>query len=128
MFKGTVKWFDSKKGYGFITDTEGTDVFVRYSNIQMEGFKSLNEGDVVEFEVGEGTTGRKQAVNVTPIITLSMVAHELGKEGLHTMRIRDDKGICGWKIVDKEENVIVDKEMSIIDLAAYVGFDTEGLE
>lgn len=58
--KGTVKFFDGTKGWGFITN----DVFVHYSNIQMEGRKSLDQNDVVEFEIGEGKDGRSQAVNV----------------------------------------------------------------
>lgn len=62
--KGTVKFFDEKKGWGFITDENKNDVFVHYSNIQMEGRKSLNQNDVVEFEIGEGKDGRSQAVNV----------------------------------------------------------------
>lgn len=65
MNKGKVKWFNNKKGYGFITDSEGKDVFVHYSAIMCDGFKSLNEEDIVEFEIGEGTTGREQAINVT---------------------------------------------------------------
>lgn len=62
--KGTVKFFDGTKGWGFITDETGNDVFVHYSSIQMEGRKSLNQNDVVEFEIGNGTTDRTQAVNV----------------------------------------------------------------
>ena len=62
--KGTVKFFDGTKGWGFITDETGNDVFVHYSSIQMEGRKSLNQNDIVEFEIGEGTTDRTQAVNV----------------------------------------------------------------
>lgn len=62
--KGTVKFFDGTKGWGFITDENKNDVFVYYSNIQMEGRKSLNQNDVVEFEIGEGKDGRSQAVNV----------------------------------------------------------------
>lgn len=122
MNKGTVKWFN-KKGYGFIKDSEGNDIFVHYSAIQMEGFKNLDDGDIVKYEIGEGSTGRKQAVNVTPIVTRSMVVHELAKEGLHIMRIRDDKGIHGWYVVDKGDNPVVDKEMNLVDLAAYVGID-----
>lgn len=62
--KGTVKFFDGTKGWGFITDETGNDVFVHYSSIQMEGCKSLNQNDIVEFEIGEGKDGRTQAVNV----------------------------------------------------------------
>ena len=61
--KGTVKWFNNQKGYGFISDEEGNDVFVHYSGIDSEGFKSLDEGQEVEFEVAEGAKG-PQAVNV----------------------------------------------------------------
>ncbi len=62
--KGQVKWFDSKKGYGFITTEEGKEIFVHFSGIVSDGFKSLNEGQKVEFEVAQGTKG-EQAVNVT---------------------------------------------------------------
>lgn len=62
--KGTVKFFDGTKGWGFITDESGNDVFVHYSSIQMEGSKSLNQNDVVEFEIGEDKDGRTQAINV----------------------------------------------------------------
>ncbi len=63
---GTVKWFNSEKGYGFITTDEGKDIFVHFSAIQSEGFKTLNEGDKVEFEVTEGDRG-PQAVNVVTL-------------------------------------------------------------
>ena len=64
--KGTVKWFNNQKGYGFISDAEGNDVFVHYSGLNMEGFKTLEEGQEVEYEVTEGAKG-PQAVNVTPL-------------------------------------------------------------
>ena len=60
---GTVKWFDAKKGYGFILNESGTDVFVRYSSIQGDGFRSLSDGDKVEFEQLESNKGL-QAQNV----------------------------------------------------------------
>ena len=66
MTKGQVKWFNEKKGYGFITGEDGNEVFVHYSGIQGEGFKSLNEGDKVEFEVSKGAKG-PQAINVRVI-------------------------------------------------------------
>ena len=64
--KGTVKWFDNQKGYGFISDENGNDVFVHYSGLNMEGFKSLDEGAEVEFDVTDGAKG-PQAVNVTKL-------------------------------------------------------------
>jgi len=64
MVKGVVKWFNEKKGYGFLSQEDGDDVFVHYSSIQGDGFKTLKEGDAVEFEVQEGPKG-PQAVNVT---------------------------------------------------------------
>lgn len=61
MATGKVKWFNNDKGYGFIEAEGGTDVFVHYSDIQAEGFKSLAEGDAVEFEVTAGPKGPKAA-------------------------------------------------------------------
>ncbi len=66
MNKGTVKWFNNQKGYGFISDEAGNDVFVHYSGLNMEGFKSLEEGASVEFEIVNGEKG-PQAVNVTKL-------------------------------------------------------------
>lgn len=66
MNKGTVKWFNNQKGYGFISDEEGNDVFVHYSGLDMDGFKSLEEGQEVEFNVVQGEKG-PQATNVTKL-------------------------------------------------------------
>ena len=66
MNKGTVKWFNNQKGYGFISDEQGNDVFVHYSGLNMDGFESLEEGATVEFEVVEGAKG-PQATNVTVV-------------------------------------------------------------
>ncbi len=62
--RGTVKWFNATKGYGFIQREQGGDVFVHYSAIQSDGYRSLNQGDAVEFEVQDGPKGL-QAANVT---------------------------------------------------------------
>ena len=66
MTTGTVKWFSNQKGYGFITPVEGNDVFVHHSEIQGEGYKSLEEGQKVEFEITDGPKG-DQAKNVVKL-------------------------------------------------------------
>src|ERR1700721_1283551 len=57
QYKGTVKWFNNAKGYGFLGREDGPDVFVHYSSIQLDGYKTLKEGDEVEFDVIQGTKG-----------------------------------------------------------------------
>ena len=64
--EGTVKWFNESKGYGFISQENGSDVFVHYSAIQGDGFRTLNEGDRVSFEIGDGPKG-PHAINVSRI-------------------------------------------------------------
>ena len=66
MKTGKVKWFNAKKGYGFICDEDGADVCVHFSALNMEGFKVLEEGDTVEYEVVDGEKG-SQAANVTKL-------------------------------------------------------------
>ena len=69
MSKGTVKWFNNQKGYGFITAEDGKDVFVHFSAINIDGFKTLNEGQEVTFdtEADPKDASKLRAVNVTPI-------------------------------------------------------------
>ena len=82
--KGTVKWFNNAKGYGFIGRADGPDVFVHYSAISSEGYKSLQEGDPVEFEITEGQKG-PQAANVLGVIDQTdlfrIMARALGSGG-----------------------------------------------
>jgi len=66
MARGRVKWFSEKKGYGFISREDGDDIFVHYSAIKREGFKTLHEGDEVEFEISQGEKGL-QATDVMPV-------------------------------------------------------------
>jgi CspA family cold shock protein len=65
MAEGVVKWFNPRKGYGFIADKEGRDIFVHYASISGEGYKTLNEGETVSFDVVEGEKGLR-AENVVP--------------------------------------------------------------
>lgn len=95
--RGTVKRFNRQRGWGFITDDEGKDHFIHHSNIQMDGFHTLYKGDIVDFELGLGTKDREQAVNVKPIFTKKIVAHELLKY--------DAKGNKAYMVVDAN-NVI----------------------
>ncbi len=66
MSKGQVKWFNEKKGFGFITKEDGSDVFVHYTAISGDGFKTLHEGDAVEFDITQGPKG-PQAANVKKV-------------------------------------------------------------
>ena len=67
MAEGTVKWFNPDKGYGFIEREGGDDLFVHFSEIQVEGFKTLDEGQAVSFEESVGNNGKPQATNVRPV-------------------------------------------------------------
>lgn len=125
--KGTVKWFDSKKGYGVINRDDGKDYFVHQSNIQMSGFRKLDECDIVDFEVGIGGNGKEQALNVNPVLTLQMIKQALRKkDDLYVKEI--NKGDCneGYAVVD-QNNVIQtgNNGMSFRDLAKYAGFNVE---
>lgn len=126
--RGTVKWFNSERGYGFLTDAECNDHFFHHSNIVMEGFRALDTDDVVEFEIGTGKKDREQAVNVCPVLTREMVRHELEKEDLQLVKMNDAFGNLAFMVVDMN-NVIQtgDKGMSLIEVAAYTGIDTEGV-
>ncbi len=120
--QGTVKFFHENRGWGFIASGD-KDYFVHYSQINMKGRKLLLSEDIVNFEVSDpDENGKIQAVNVQPILTRQMIVHELAKEGLHIMRIGDDKGIHGWYVVDKSDKPVVDKEMDLLEVAAYAGF------
>ncbi len=67
MSTGTVKWFNAEKGYGFISQEDGEDLFVHFSEIQSEGFKTLEENATVSFDVAVGNNGKNQATNVRVI-------------------------------------------------------------
>lgn len=126
--QGTVKWFNVQKGYGFITDLEGKDVFVHYSNLIMDGFKTLNEDDIISFELGAGKDGREQAVNVTPIITTKMVEDSLKAENLYIQTMKDGYGATKYLVVDGDGMIQTDEHgIDFLNLAAFAGYDIEGL-
>lgn len=121
--RGTVKFFDNAKGWGFITDENGKDHFVHYSSILIEnGRKHLSEGDIVEFEVGNGATDREQAVNVQPILTRKMVKKALENENLKVKTMKDAFGMKKY-VVANAENVLQTDEngMTFEELAGYAG-------
>lgn len=126
--QGTVKFFNSQKGWGFIWHSKGKDIFVHHSNIIMDGFRYLNEGDIVDFEIGTGNDGREQAMNVTPILTMKMVEDSLKEENLHIGNMKDAYGAKKYRVVD-QNNVLQSSEqgMTFLELAAYAGFDVSGL-
>lgn len=66
MTVGIIKWFDRKKGYGFLVTEDGTEAFLHYSNLEIDGYRAVEPGDTVEFELREGTKG-PQAFNIKPI-------------------------------------------------------------
>ena len=67
MAEGTVKWFNAEKGYGFISQADGDDLFVHFSEIKMDGYKTLEEGQAVSFDITTGQNGKLQAINVVKL-------------------------------------------------------------
>ena len=122
--QGTIKWFNAQKGYGFIVVSEGKDVFVHHSNIVMDGFRHLNEDDIVNFEMGAGKDGREQAVNVKPILTMKMIEDSLKEDSLYVKNMKDAFGNKAYLVVD-QNNVIQSYEqgMSFLELAKYADFE-----
>ena len=89
--QGTVKWFNAQRGYGFITNSSGKDVFVHQTNIVMDKFRYLEEDDIVNFELGISKDGREQAINVKPFLTMKMVKDSLKEEKLYVKEIKSNK-------------------------------------
>lgn len=124
--KGTVKFFDGTKGWGFITDENKNDVFVHYSNIIMEGRKSLDENDIVEFEMGGGKDGRTQAVNVKRISNNKkfddMTQAELTEEFVNIIKQNYENGIClldsNYELIQFDQ--ILEKDIIKIDDAISI--------
>lgn len=126
--KGTVKFYNNAKGYGFITDEAGSDVFVHYSNIIAESRKSLNQNDIVEFEIGEDTTGRTQAVNVKRISNNKkyddMTQAELTEEFVNIIKQNYENGIClldsNYELIKFDQILELEKDIIKIDDAISI--------
>ena len=127
MKNATVKWFNAQKGYGFLTDSEtNEDVFCHYSQLQMDGFKSLHENDMVEYELGTGAgkDSREQAINVKPILTRKMIEDSLKEDNLHIETVKDAYGVTKYQVVDGNNVLQTDENgMSFLELAAYANFE-----
>lgn len=136
--RAATKWFNAQKGYGFITDLDSKeDLFVHHSNIVMDGFRYLNEDDIVNYDVGVGKNGRDQAVNVQPILTMKMVEDSLKEEKLFVKIVKADENTLtlntlgmkkGYMVVDENDALQAGENgMTFLELAAFSGYDTEGL-
>lgn len=131
--QGTVKWFNAQKGYGFIIAPDGRDIFVHHSNIKMDGFRHLDEDDIVDFELGAGKDGREQAINVQPILTMKMIRKSLKEENLYVEEVKSDKNTVtmntlgmkkGYMVVDQNDVIQTGENgMTFLELASYSGFE-----
>ena len=118
---GTVKWFSEQKGYGFVMTEDGTDYFVHYSKIRMDGFKKLDAGDIVEFDIRSEEKGIA-AVDVLPVLTLGMMKQKAAKEHLHLEEAPVDGygARTGWMIVDSDNFIVAGEQgMSLTELNDY---------
>ena len=119
--RGTVKWFNSQKGYGFIKLEDGKEVFVHYSNVNKKGYRVLYQDEIVDFEIGTNSDGREQAIDVTPILTIKMIESALKKDNLFLQSMKDAYGVKKYLVVD-ENNVLQTSEcgMTVDELIDYL--------
>ena len=134
----TVKWFNAQKGYGILSAKDGKEeYFVHQSTIVMDGFRYLNAGDIVEYDVHAGKDGRNLAVAVQPVLTHKMIRDALEKENLYVKEIKADANTVvmntlgmkkGYMVVDQNGVIQAGEQgMTFLDLAALAGFSLEGL-
>lgn len=119
--RGTTKWFDKQKGYGFITGDDGAEYFAHQTQIKMDGFRTLDAGDVVEFDVRSEEKGLA-AVDVLPVLTLGMIKQKAAKEHLHLEEAQTDGygRRTGWMLVDGNNFIVAGEQgMSLTELNDY---------
>ena len=118
--KGTTKWFNKQKGYGFIVGEDGAEYFAHQTQIKMDGFRTLDAGDIVEFDIRSEEKGIA-AVDVLPVLTLGMMKQKAAKEHLH-LEVALVKGYDnrGWMIVDGNNFIVAGEQgMSLEELNDY---------
>lgn len=118
--RGTVKWFNKQKGYGFIVGEDGAEYFAHQTQIKMDGFRTLDAGDVVEFDIRSEEKGLA-AVYIVPVLTLGMMKKKAAKEHLH-LEVVLVKGYDnrGWMIVDGNNFIVAGEQgMSLTELNDY---------
>lgn len=116
--RGTTKWFNTEKGYGFIVGEDRTDYFVHYSQIKMDGFKSLDAGDIVEFDVRSEEKGLA-AVDIVPVLTLRMMKEKAARQQMYLKEVVGC-GAMGWIIVDQNNLIQTDEHgLNLEELDEY---------
>ena len=118
--RGTVKWFNAQKGYGFIVGDDGLEYFAHQTQIRKGGFRTLDAGDVVEFDIRSEEKGLA-AVDIVPVLTLGMMKDKAAKEHLHLeVASLDESGNTNWMILDGNNFIVAgEKEMSLEELNDY---------
>ncbi len=96
MAQGTVKWFNADKGYGFISREDGDDLFVHYSEIQMDGYKTLDEGQAVEFDITTGQNGKLQASNVHDSFKIAQAQASPAGDSAARRAVHGGSRFCAW--------------------------------
>ena len=116
--KGTVKWFNTEKGYGFITGDDGAEYFAHQTQIKMDGFRTLDAGDVVEFDVRSEEKGLA-AVDIVPVLTLRMMKEKAARQQMY-LKEAVGCGAMGWMIVDQNNLIQTDEHgLTLEELNEY---------
>lgn len=116
--RGTTKWFNTQKGYGFIVGDDGAEYFAHYSQIKMDGFKSLDAGDIVEFDIRNEEKGLA-AVDIVPVLTLRMMKEKAARQQMY-LKEAVGCGAMGWMIVDQNNLIQTDEHgLTLEELNEY---------